>query len=60
MTHMTLLPLNKSHATMTQTLPQPFNMAHYPSVAKYWTIVQCLLLAFTIFEVLEGPIHRGE
>jgi hypothetical protein len=31
----------------------------YHSDAKYWTIVQHLLLVFTIFEVLEGPIHGG-
>jgi hypothetical protein len=29
------------------------------SGAKYWTIVQYLLLFFTIFEVLEGLIHGG-
>jgi hypothetical protein len=30
-----------------------------PSGAKYLTMVQLLLLVFTIFEVLEGPIHGG-
>jgi hypothetical protein len=29
----------------------------YRSAAKYRTIVQYLLLLFTIFEVLEGPVH---
>jgi hypothetical protein len=33
----------------------------YHNGAKYWTnIVQYLLLVFTIFEVLEGPIHGGK
>jgi hypothetical protein len=31
----------------------------YRSCVKYWTMVQHLLLFFTIFEVLEDPIHRG-
>jgi hypothetical protein len=29
----------------------------YGSGAKYGTKVQYLLLVFTIFEILEGPIH---
>jgi hypothetical protein len=31
----------------------------YRSGAKYRTMVPYLLLFSTIFEVLEGPIHRG-
>jgi hypothetical protein len=31
----------------------------YHSGAKYWTHVQYLLPVFTLFEVLEGPIHGG-
>jgi hypothetical protein len=31
----------------------------YRSGAKYWTILQYLVLVFTNFKVLEGPIHGG-
>jgi hypothetical protein len=31
----------------------------YCSGAIYSTMVQCLLLVFTVFQVLEGPIHGG-
>jgi hypothetical protein len=37
----------------------PSAVFNYRSRAKYLTILQYLLLAFTIFEVLEGQIHGG-
>jgi hypothetical protein len=33
--------------------------AMYRSGAEHYTILKYLLLVFTIFEVLEGPIHGG-